>query len=830
MQAVVMAGGAGTRLRPLTTAVPKALLPIIDQPMLSWVLRLLELHGTDRCVVTLQHQASVVLKYFSSDVSERLSVRFVTEPKPLGTAGCVRYAGTWLDPDDDVLIIAGDCLTDIDLTELMERHRQAGADLTLALARREDPRNYGVVTTDATGRVVSIVEKPSWGEVADDRVSTGIYVISPRVLQDIPADEPVDWAQDVIPRLLHDGADVYAFDLDGYWEDIGSFASYVQAQRDVLDGRVQGSVDAFEVAPGILVATGAEVSPEATLRAPVYVGPFAKVEHDAVVGPYTVVGTNALIRPRAIVDHSILHPNVFIGGDAEIAGAIVGRAAEIRRGVRVLTGAVIADGSTIMEGAVIGTDVMVYPGKTIGEGSVVDESVVWETASQRQVFTDGRVSGIINVDMTPERVVRLAAAFATTLPKGATVTVGRDHSRAARALNRALAGSLTAAGMTIRDLRAVPTPLIRNDTARYSEGGVILRTTPGRPDSLDVQFLDARGAEIAASRRDAVERIYTRREFRRPLPSDIGDIRTPHRVLDDYTQDVETVVDLDAIRRTRPRMVLDAGGGPAIGVLSSLMGRLGLDALTLGTALEESGAADPPARREAALHRLSGLVVSSGARIGARIGPAGERLSIVDERGHVMDDGRLLLVMLDLVASSRHEGVIAIPVTASRLAEQVAAFHGVAIRRIGAGATALATAGADPSVILAGDGRGRFVIPALGPGPDAACALMTLLALMADAELPLSGLDARIPETSVLTESVPLAWHKRAGAMRAVREAALDSSIDTTDGIRIVEPDDSWCLILPEDGQACLTLYAEAQDPQRAATLVDRWRTVIESS
>lgn len=830
MQAVVMAGGAGTRLRPLTTAVPKALLPIIDQPMLTWVLRLLEQHGTDRCIVTLQHQASVVLKYFSTDVAERMNLRFVTEPKPLGTAGSVRYAETWLDPAEDVVIIAGDCLTDINLTELMTRHRESGADLTLALARRTDPRNYGVVTTESDGRVLSIVEKPTWGEVADDRVSTGIYVVSPRVLQGIPADESVDWAHDVIPTLLRDGAAVFAFGLDGYWEDIGSFTSYVQAQRDVLDGRVQGSVDAFEVASGVLIATGAEVSPDARLLPPVYVGPFAKIEDDAVVGPYSVIGTNALIRPRAVVDHSILHPNVFVGQDAELAGAIVGRAAEIRRAVRVLTGAVIADGSTVMEGAVIGTDVMVYPGKTIGEGSVVDESVVWETASQRQVFTDGRVSGIVNVDMTPERIVRLAAAFATTLPKGATVTVGRDHSRAARSLNRALAGSLTAAGMTIRDLRAVPTPLIRNDTARYSEGGVILRTTPGRPDSLDVQFLNSRGAEIDAGRRDAIERIYTRREFRRPLPSDIGDIRTPHRVLDDYTLDVESVVDMEAIRRTRPRIVLDAGGGPAIGVLSSLMGRLGLDALTLGTALEESGAADPPARRDAALHRLSGLVVSSGARIGARIGPAGERLSIVDERGRVMDDGRCLLVMLDLMASHRHEGVIAVPVTTSRLAEQVAAYHGVAIRRIGEGATALATAGADPSVILAGDGRGRFVIPALGPGPDAACALMTLLALMADADLPLSGLDERIPATSVVSESVPLAWHRRAAAMRAVRAAGADLRLDTTDGIRVIEPDDSWCLVLPEDGQASMTLFAEAQDTENAGLLLRRWRAVVENA
>lgn len=825
-----MAGGAGTRLRPLTTAVPKALLPIVGEPMLARVIRLLSQHGVDRCVVTLQHQASVVLKYFSADRLEGVGLRFLTEPRPLGTAGSVRYAQAWLESDDDILVISGDCLTDMNLEDLGRRHHEARADITIALARRADPRNYGVVSIDADGWVQSMVEKPSWGEVSDDTVNTGVYIVSPSVLDTIPADEPSDWAHDIIPALLGRGARVQGVVMDGYWEDVGTFASYSRAQRDVLDGLVQSEVDAFEVAPGVLVATGAELSPDADVRPPVYIGPFAKIEADAIVGPYTVVGTNALVRSRAVVDHTVLHPNVYVGNDADLRGSIVGRATEIRRGARVLEGSVIADGCTIMDGAVIGTDVMIYPGKTIDEGAVVDESVVWESPAQRQVFSDSGVRGIVNVDMTPERIVRLAAAFATTLPKGATVSVGRDHSRAARALNRALAGALTAAGINLRDLRAVTTALVRNDTARYSDGGVILRTTPGRPDSIDVLFLNSHGGEISSHQREAIERIFTRKEFRRPLPSDIGDIRTPHRVLDDYANDVEAEIAMEAIRRAHPRIVLDAGGGPSVGVLSMIMGRLGLDALTVGAAMEEEAAADQAPYREAALRRLSGLVVSSGARIGARLGPTGERLSIVDELGRVIEDGRMLLIMLDLMAASRHSGCVAVPVTTSRLAEEVAAYHGTSVRRIGAGSAALAAAATEPDVILAGDGRGRFVLPALGPGPDAISALMMLLSLMADTDLSLSQLNARIPATSVIARTVTVPWHRRAGAMRAVRVHAEGTEVDTLDGIRVVHDDGSWCLVLPEDDQACLTLYAEAADAATAERLLDRWQKVVESA
>ena len=828
MQAVVMAGGTGTRLRPLTTSTPKALLPLVGEPMLARVIEHLVANGVTTCVVTLQHQASTILKYFSSDAVNGISLRFLTEPRPLGTAGSVAYARSWLE-DDDTIVISGDCLTDMDLQHLVWSHRERQADLTIALARRADPRSYGVVSLDDAGKVMSLVEKPTWAEVADDTVNTGVYVVSPRLMAELTADDPVDWANDVIPRLLREGRPVYGEIVDAYWEDVGGFASYARAHRDVLDGAVRTRVDAFEVSPGVLVAAGAEVSPEAELVAPCYVGPFAKIESEAVIGPYTVVGTNALVRARAVVEHAVLHPNVFVGNDAELRGCIVGRATEVRDGVRILDGSVVADNCTLLDGSVIGTDVLIYPGKTIDEGTVVDESVVWESPTQRQVFTDKGVRGIVNVDMTPERIVRLAGAFATILPKGATVSLGRDHSKAARSLNRALAGALTSAGCTIRDLRTAVAPLIRSDTSRHSDGGVILRTTPGRPDSIDCMFLNSSGGELDPGPREALERIYTRKEFRRPLPTDIGDIRTPHRVLDDYVHDLERLVDLDAIRGASLRLVVDAGGGPAIAPLASILGNMAIDALTVGASTQEQAAADTPALREAAMRRLSGLVVSSGANLGLRVGPMGERLSVVDNLGHVVDDGRMLLVFLDLLAAQRRHGTFAVPVTASRLAEQVADFHGVGVRRIGTGPAALASAATHGDVLLAGDGRGRFVLPAMGPGPDAIAALVTLLSLIAATDLSLAQLNARIPETAMVRRAVSVAWHLRGSAMRAVRQAAADYVVDATDGLRITEPNGDWCLVVPSDDQAVFDMHAEAATREDALAIIDRWQVVVES-
>ena len=173
---------------------------------------------------------------------------------------------------------------------------------------------------------------------------------------------------------------------------------------------------------------------------------------------------------------------------------------------------------------------------------------------------------------------------------------------------------------------------------------------------------------------------------------------------------------------------------------------------------------------------------------------------------------------------------MAVPVTTSRLAEQVAAFHGVGVRRIGAGFAPLAAASAQSDVILAGDGRGRFVLPSLGPGPDAVAALMMLLVLMADSDLTLSQLNARIPATSVVSRTVNVPWHRRAGVMRSLRQAAEGHEVDTLDGVRIIDPDGSWCLVLPDDDQAVLTLYAEAEEPLAAVRLLDVWQRVVEQA
>ena len=289
-----MAGGEGTRLRPMTANQPKPLLPVANRPIMEHVLRLLKRHGFSETVVTAAFLASLVRNYFGDGEEVGMSLQYATEEIPLGTAGSVKNAEDALR-DAPFLVISGDALTDIDLSEMVRFHRENGALVTVGLTRVPDPLEFGIVIADDDGRIQRFLEKPDWGQVFSDTVSTGIYVMEPEVLAEVPASEFADWSADIFPRLLKQGAPVFGWVADGYWEDVGTHESYLRAQADVLSGRVQAEIAGFEVSPGMWVADGAEVDPDAILTGPLCIGEYAKIEAGAQLREFTVIGNNVVV-------------------------------------------------------------------------------------------------------------------------------------------------------------------------------------------------------------------------------------------------------------------------------------------------------------------------------------------------------------------------------------------------------------------------------------------------------------------------------------------------------------------------------------------------------
>ncbi|WP_106401558.1 mannose-1-phosphate guanyltransferase [Actinocorallia populi] len=830
MKAVVMAGGEGTRLRPMTANQPKPLLPVINRPIMEHVLRLLKRHGFTETVVTVQFLASLIRNYFGDGEELGMSLQYATEEVPLGTAGSVKNAEDALR-DDRFLVISGDALTDLDLTDMVRFHKENGALVTIGLKRVPNPLEFGIIIVDEQGRIQRFLEKPTWGQVFSDTVNTGIYVMEPEVLERVAPGESVDWSSDVFPALLAEGAPLYGYVADCYWEDVGTHESYLKAQADMLSGKVDLEIDGFELSPGVWVAEGAEVDSSAVLKGPLYVGDYAKVEAGAELREYTVLGSNVVVKEGAFLHRAVVHDNVYVGPSTNLRGCVVGKNTDLMAGARIEENGIVGDECVIEAEAYVSNGVKVYPFKTIEAGAVVNASVIWESRGQRNLFGPRGVSGLINVEITPELVVRLTSAYATTLKKGATVVTARDASRAARTLKRAAIAALTASAINVEDLEACALPLARFETAREDcAGGIVIRTTPGDPQGVDILFLDDTGADLSQAAQRKLERVFGRQEYRRAFPGEIAELSYPQRTVESYSRDLLARMDMSGIREAELKIVADCAGGVTSNVLPWLLGRVGVEVLTRNNRLDEANPTETPAERSRDLALLGELVSSSRAAFGVRFDPVGERISLVDENGVRISDDRALLVLLDLVAAELRGGRVALPVTTTRVAEEVCGRHGVRVEWTSTSQDVLTRAAADPEVVFAGDGRGGFVFPEFSHTVDGIAAFVRLIGLVARTRMTLSQIDERIPQAHLLKRSVPTPWAAKGSVMRHVVEAAADRTVDTTDGVRVVEKDGRWALVLPDPAEAVTHLWAEGPDHDGATALLEEWAAVVEAA
>ncbi len=343
MQALVLVGGEGTRLRPLTLTQPKPALPLVDRPFIRYMVEWLARHGVDEAVMACGFRAEDLRSALGDKVPGGPSIRYVQEDEPLGTAGPLCLAAELGFLGERFLVLNGDVLADLDLTALQRQHAETGATITLALHPVDDPSSYGLVRRDDTGAVLGFLEKPEPAEIDTDEVSAGAYVVETSVLDLIPAGRSVSIEREIFPQLVGHG--LYGRRLEGYWMDIGTPRRYLQASWDILEGRVESDVE--PTAPGMLVAGGAVVASTAS------------------VGPRAVIGPGCEVGERATVTDSVLLEGCRIGAEARVRGAILDARVSVGAGARIAAGAVIGRGAIVQPGVEIGEDARVAPEEAI---------------------------------------------------------------------------------------------------------------------------------------------------------------------------------------------------------------------------------------------------------------------------------------------------------------------------------------------------------------------------------------------------------------------------------------------------------------------------------
>lgn len=810
-----MAGGEGTRLRPLTSNAPKPMMPLVNRPMMEHILDLLVRHGIEDIVVTVSFLANAIRNYFGDGSEFGVRMVYASEETPLGTAGSVRNAMEQLD--DTFVVISGDVLTDVDLSAIVEEHRKHDALATIGLISVPNPLEFGIVITREDGSIERFLEKPSWGEVFTDTINTGIYVLEPGIFDWIPAEGPSDFSGDVFPALLEAGQPIFGALAVGHWEDVGTLDAYVRAHQDILDGKVEVRVPGFEVSEGIWVGEGTEIHPDAVVVGPAVIGDNCIVDAGARIGEYVVLGTGTRVGREVELERTVVGENVYLGDAVRLRGTVVGRASDLRHGVRCDEGVVLGDEVFVGEDAVITSDVKVYPFKTVEARAIINSSIIWESKGARSLFGRDGVVGLANVDMTPELATRVALAFATHLPRGATVAVSRDSSRSARMLKRALMAGLNAGGVNVFDLEVASVPVTRFVTRMANvAAGITVRLTEGASENVLIRFFGEGGADISPEQQRKIERLFVREDFRRVRPADIGDIDLPPRALEQYAVSLESIIDIPAIAEAHFKVVLDYGYGSVAHVMPNVLAKLGADVLAVNPYASTAGMVAFDLDAHAA--NVSSLVTASGADLGAIIDPAGEILTLIDDRGHVLSSSEALYVMLDLVTGRLLGDTVALPVAASSKAARLLENRGFKVLWTRMGSAALAEAANAPGVGFAADLSGGFILPGFLPALDGAAAFLKVLDLLAIRRQPLSELVAAVPPIHVVHDEVVTPWESKGAVMRSLVEQNKGRDIVLVDGVKI-HHDQGWVLLLPDPEDPVTHIWAESDSIAGARSL-----------
>jgi mannose-1-phosphate guanylyltransferase / phosphomannomutase len=827
VKAVVMAGGEGTRLRPLTSNQPKPMVPICGKPCMEHIIELLREHGFDEVIVTVAFLPQAIRSYFGSGESLGLDIGYSVEESPLGTAGSVRLAAPALD--DTFLVISGDALCDIDLSKIVEFHKEKGAAVTIGLKSVDNPLEFGIVVTDEEGRVERFLEKPSWGQVFSDTINTGIYVLEPEVLKHIPIDRPYDFSKELFPLLLEMGRPLYGYVCDGYWQDIGNLDQYRQANFDALDEKVRLKIPGIRLRRNIWIGEGVDVDDLDGIDGPAFLGNYTRVAPGATVGPYSVLGASVTLRENARTDRSVIDASTYLGRSSLVEGAILGRNCDVRSHVRIHEGVAIGDEVTLGEQSVIMPGVRIYPYKEVDSGTQIHESLIWESRASARLFSRDVVSGLINVDLTPETAVRLAASLGTALQVGARVVGSRDSHAACRMIKRAMLTGLVATGVEVADLRTLPATVGRHllKTQGY-DAGFHVGVSPVDPEVVRIQFFEHPGIELSPGLQKEVEKHFTRRELRRAPIDGVGSIDYPARVRETYAQDLLSSLDRAAIRERGFRIVLDYGYSSAAYVIPLVLGPLDVEAVT-AHAVQGDETADVPVRLAETIGQAKRLVQAVGADLGAVFDRAAERLYLIDETGREIGVDRALLLLLKLLGASGAVGRAALPVTVTSQADRLVEGTGITIERTPASLAELTRAASVDGVVFAGAVGGGYVWPGFLPAYDAMASLCKLLELLAPVDRPLSELVAELPAPTLVHRQLQCPWGLKGTVMRVLNERLAERDVDLTDGIKLFG-ERGWGQVLPDADEPLVHIYAEGETEADSEALEAELRQMIEEA
>ncbi len=796
---------------------------MVNRPILEHIVKHLRESGFDSAVFLLYFYPDIIKNYFGDGSEFGVKIDYVVPDSDFGTAGAVKYAEPFID-DEDFLVISGDLLTDIDLRALYDFHKEKGARATIALTRVKDPLQFGIVITDSEGRVSKFLEKPTWGEVFSDTVNTGIYVLKRDVLGMIPPESEYDFSKDLFPQLLSGGDALYGFVADGYWRDIGDPDSYREAHYEVLEGKVRIEVPGEKldlVGRDVRVGRDVVIADRVSLRGTVILGNNTKILKGAQVAD-SVIGNNCLVEDGAYIEKAVIWDNVYVKAGATIKGAVIGNGVIVGEEAVISEGAVVGDECSVGKKAHLKSGVKIWPRKVIEDEAVVSANLVWGERWRKSLFEGARITGLTNIELTPEVCAKLGAAYGTVLPKGSYVLLGRDSHPSSRMLRRAFIGGLVSTGVHVRDTQLLPIPIFRYKLESFGEvGGVYFRQAPDDPPSTEIHFFDSDGIDITTSFGKNIERIFFREDFRRAHYNEPGEIAMVPRVVDYYREGYFQSIDAKLIRERKFRLIVDFSHGSPSVVFPGILDQLRCEVVGLNAYLDYTRLSKKDEEISVALSQLAAIVKSLKYDLGFYLFPSGEKLILVDEKGKIYRDIDLLVLVSELLMRvSEKKGIISVPVYAPSLLNEMAQKRGFTVRRISTTPRSMAEEAQKPEVLLVASGEGELIFPEFQYASDALFAVSKILELLARYGGKLSTIGRDIPGYHLRYSRISCPLYRKGTLMRRLSEEAMGREISFLDGLKFQEGK-GWVMVRPDQFKPYIHIYAEAPSDSEAGELIE---------
>ncbi len=819
MKAIIMAGGEGSRLRPLTCDLPKPMIPVLNKPVLEHTIELLKRYGITEIGITLMYHPQIIKDYLGSGKNLGVKITYFIEEAPLGTAGGLKSAQWFLD--EPFIVISGDSITDINLEQAIEYHIEKNSFATIVLSRVEVPLEYGVVLTNDSGRITGFVEKPSWGELFSDTVNTGTYIFEPEILNYIEGDRNTDFSRDVFPLLLVNSREMYGYISSDYWCDMGDIRSYIKVHCDILDNKISLNFSGEKFKDNVWIGPGTIIEANAEINGPCIIGSNCRIGNGTHIDNYSVIGNNVTIEDDASVIRSIVWDSSYIDYGSELRGAILCNRVNLKHYVSVFENAVVGEGCKLSERVIVKPNIKIWPEKTIQPFAIIDRNMIWGSRHSNKIFGDNGISGIVNVDISPEFATRLGAAYGSQFKAGSRIVVSSTSSNSARMFKHAFISGMLSVGMEVYNLSSLLTPIARTAIGFLAvEGGIHIKNDIDNINRIRVDFMDIRGAAISRLTERKIENSFFKEDFQRCSSEQISHLNNITDFSDYYVRSLRSRSNAAIFKDKSPRVCVYSKSPQVLSIVVPLLAELGCIIGSHGDYGDFSS--------------LQEQLRETDSDFAAVIDKNAEQLILMDNSGKIVKDDLFQALIALIIFKTIPGSTFFAPITCSHVLEKLAQNHGGRVKRIKNCSQAIMDEilshrkkdVQSPEDTQPPSNEG-FMPDQLTLCFDAIEGLIRIVEFLCYRDCTLSMLLAEIPDFFITRKSIKCPWELKGTVMRTVINEHREDKVELLDGIKLYT-EGGWILIVPGADKPVFKIIAESSTQVESEALCNVYHALLD--